>query len=77
MIYLTVVALIAAVVVYALCSRLQRRARMSIAVAVFLVPITSMVIWLMMNGDRARAGAITIYPAQTEKDAQRVSGSAK
>jgi len=37
--------------------------RLLISAAVFVVPIISMAAWLIINGDRAPAGAITIYPA--------------
>jgi hypothetical protein len=70
MVYLTVIALIAASVVYALCRSLRRRSRVLLAAAVFLVPIVSLVIWVMIDGDRAPAGATTIYPAEPETKTQ-------
>lgn len=63
MIALAVIAFISALVAYMLCSRFGMAGRLLISAAVFVVPIVSMAAWLIINGDRAPAGAITIYPA--------------
>lgn len=63
MIFVYLVAAIAALVVYALTFKLGATARVLIALLVFAIPAVSATIWIVVHGDQAPPDAVTVNPS--------------
>ena len=62
LIILYLLAALAAVIAYAVASRLGRAARVAIALAVFLVPSVAMTALVIKVGDQPLPGSVTFQP---------------
>jgi uncharacterized membrane protein len=62
MIFVYLLAAVVALFVYAATSRLGAGARVALALVVFAVPAVSVTLWVVIRGDKAPPGAVTVNP---------------
>lgn len=62
MIFVYLLAVVAALIVYASTYRLGHYTRMLIAIIVFIIPSVSVTVWIYMVGDKAPLDAVTVFP---------------
>lgn len=59
---LYLLAAVAALIAYALTARFGISTRLLIAAAVFAIPAISVTVWVVVVGDKAAPGSVTVYP---------------